>query len=110
MTEKTYEARPDGRRNNGGKRTGAGRRATTPEPKSLRLPASARQELRILLLNQRSLRNNQQLSQAQLLAEFIHAKWLEYDAHIDAMIDAMALDGAPTRSNVASLQSTGPAK
>jgi hypothetical protein len=48
--------------------------------------------VRILLLNQRSLRNNQQLSQAQLLAEFIHAKWLEYDTQIDAMAEE-ATDG-----------------
>jgi hypothetical protein len=95
MTEKTYdEERPstDGRRNNGGKRAGAGCHATTPEPASVRLPAQARQELRILLLNQRSLRNNYQLSQAQLLAEFIHARWLEYDATIQQMAEG-ATDG-----------------
>lgn len=92
MTEKTYEARSDGRRNNGGKRAGAGRRATTTEPATLRLGPQARQELRILTLNQRALRNNPQLSQAQLLAEWVHEKWLEYDAAIDTMAEEI-IDG-----------------
>lgn len=69
----------------GGKRAGARRPSTTAEPATLRLNPQARQELRILILNQRALRNNPQLSQAQLLAEWIHEKWLEYDAMIQKL-------------------------
>lgn len=68
----------------GGRRAGAGRHASNPEPVTLRLSPQARQELRILTLNQRALRNNPLLSQAQLLAELVHEKWLEYDAAIQA--------------------------
>lgn len=73
MTEKTSSPW----RNNGGRRAGAGRRGTSIEPATIRLSSQARQELRILLCNQRALRSNPELSQAQLLAEFVHEKWLE---------------------------------
>lgn len=71
----------------GGQRAGAGRHATHPEPATLRLSPQARQELSILTQNQRALRSNPRLSQAQLLAEIVHEKWLEYDAMIQSMAE-----------------------
>lgn len=77
----------------GGRRSGAGRHAANLEPATLRLNAQARQQLRILTLNQRALRNNPQLSQAQLLAEFVHEKWIQYDAMIQSMAESEATNG-----------------
>lgn len=69
----------DGRRKNGGQRAGAGRPPTADEPSTLSLSPQARKELRILTRYHRALRDKSRLSQAQLLAEFIHEKWLEYE-------------------------------
>jgi hypothetical protein len=66
----------------GGRRPGAGRRATDAPVRTISLSAESRQELAILTQAQRAVRNNPDLSQRQIVEELIHAAWLEYDATI----------------------------
>ena len=66
----------------GGRRAGAGRPATIRPITTIALSPQARQELSILTLNQRGVRNNPDLSQRAVLEEIIHARWLEYSAAI----------------------------
>lgn len=77
----------------GGQRPGAGRPATTEPVRTLALSSPARQELSILTLNQRGIRNNHKLSQREFLEELIHAKWLEYDAMIQGMTEEAGDNG-----------------
>lgn len=66
----------------GGRRPGAGRRATDTPVSTISLSTEARQELAILTQNQRAVRDNNDLSQRQIVEELIHAAWIEYDAMI----------------------------
>lgn len=77
---------------NGGARiAGPGKRIGRPPKDAKRSTAdigpAARQELTILTLNQRGVRNNPLLTQRQVLEELIHAAWLEYDAHIQQIVE-----------------------
>jgi hypothetical protein len=74
----------------GGSRIGAGRRAKNTDPaadSTLAVSAQARQELRILTLRQRAVRNCATLTQRQILEELIHAAWLDYDAQIQSLAE-----------------------
>lgn len=72
----------------GGARIGSG-----PTVRRIQLPKEAAIELRILLLHRRALTNRQDLQPVDLIAQFIHEKWLEYDAMIQAMAESGVANG-----------------
>lgn len=67
-----------------------GRPSTSGEVTTLALSPVARKELSILLSNQRSVRNNQQLSQAKLVEELIHREWIRYDEDVQRHAEELA--------------------
>lgn len=72
----------------GGRRPGAGGKPTDSPATIGKFSPQARQELRILYLSQRAIRGPR-FSQRQLIEEWIHEKWIEYDAHIQNVVSEM---------------------
>lgn len=92
MTTKQHGgARPairpdDGRRHN----RASGRKPKKLDPRVINLSAEAQQELRIITLHLRGIRNNPQLTPRQVIEEMIKQRWLEFDANIQAKAEELA--------------------
>jgi hypothetical protein len=72
----------------GGRRPGSGGIPTDSPATIGKFSPQARQELRTLYLAQRAIRGPR-FSQRQLIEEWIHEKWLEYDEHIQSVTEQM---------------------
>lgn len=76
----------DGRRNN----RGTGRKPKKLDPSVIHLSVEAQQELRIITLHLRGIRENQQLTPRQVVEEMIRRRWLEFDADVQAKAEELA--------------------
>lgn len=88
MTQPKRTRRSAPRPTNGGARAGAGRPPSpTRETGILKLSAAALSELRVIVAEQRGVRNNPALTQRQIIEELIHREWLAFSAYIDQIVE-----------------------
>jgi len=88
MTQPKRKRRSVPRPTNGGARAGAGRPANpTRETGILKLSAAALSELRVIVAEQRGVRNNPALTQRQIIEELIHREWLSFNEYIDQIVE-----------------------
>lgn len=91
MTQPKRTRRSAPRSTNGGARVGAGRPANpTRETGILKLSAAALSELRVIVAEQRGVRNNPALTQRQIIEELIHREWLSFNEYIDKIVEEMS--------------------
>lgn len=71
------------RPNNGGARTGSGRPV-----RRIQLPKDSALELRILVLNAKSM--GSQMDEHQFVAMLIRERWVQYDSHINNIVSELS--------------------
>ncbi len=82
--------RPDDARHKNGGHTTAGRKPKKLDPRVINLSPEAQQELRIITLHLRAIRNNSALTPRQVVEELIRREWIAFDEQVQADAEELA--------------------